>query len=163
MTTLINNYPDLNNGYSLSYSVGHFLRSLKPVRKNYSNTLNIMSQNSENTYCISAELFDSLSKINSFSKFKDNWNSYGALPFSKKVLDNSKKAILKLNYQPEIFPVADGSIQFEYDYNNSHLEIQIFDGHIETYITDADGNEKESSDFFCENRIKEMVDRFYGQ
>ena len=163
MTTLINNYSDLSKGYSLSYSVGSFFRPLKPVRKNYSNTFSLMSQNNENAYYISAELFDSFSKINSFAKFKENWNGYGASPFSKNVLDNAKKAILKLNYQPEIFPVADGSIQFEYDFNNSHMEMQIFEDYVETYITDADDNEKEFNDVFSVSRIKEIVDHFYEQ
>ena len=153
----------MTTNVSLSFSVGTFFKSLKPIRKNYFNTLSIMSQNNTNAYYISAELIDSLSKINSFVKFKENWNSYGASPYSKNVLDNAKKAILKLNYQPEIFPVADGSIQFEYDFNNSHLEMQIFEDRVEIYIADAAGNEKEFKDIFSVSRIKEMVDRFYGQ
>ena len=106
-------------------------------------------------------MFENLSKIDSFAKFQNNWNGYGAQPFSKTVLDNAKKTIMSLCYQPEICPVADGSIQFEYDRGKSHLEMQIFEDHIETYSVDDNGNEKEFTDVFDVKTIKELVDRFY--
>ncbi len=164
MTTLINNYQDQNKWY-LSLSSNRFFKSFKQAKKpslNVINTIeNTVSRKSEDASYINSESFESLSKIDSFAKFQNNWNSYGAQPFSKAVLDNAKKTIMSLCYQPEIFPVADGSIQFEYDRGESHLEMQIFEDHIETYSVDDNGNEKEFTDVFDVKTIKEMVDRFY--
>lgn len=165
MTTLINNYQDQNKWY-LSLSSNRFFKSLKQAKKPSFNVIitienTTTNRKNEDASYINSESFESLSKIDSFAKFQYNWNSYGAQPFSKAVLDNAKKTIMSLCYQPEIFPVADGSIQFEYDRGKSHLEMQIFEDHIESYSIDDNGNEKEFTDVFDVRIIKEMVDRFY--
>jgi len=73
-------------------------------------------------------LKNNLEKLNRFSKFKANWNGYGANPFSPQVIEKAKKLLESLEYQPKVFPVPNGNIQFEYEKDNgSYAEFEISD------------------------------------
>ena len=159
--TLVNN---TKKSYgSISYSFENVLSSLvHPFRKENENfiVVNITVQANNNYSSINTDALENLSLLDSFFKLAKNWNGYGADPLSEKAINNAKKAIVGLRLQPEIFPVADGSVQFEYDRNKSHLEIQIFDDHIET-LQEKNGLEEENNYAFDVNKIKEVVDLFY--
>ena len=70
-------------------------------------------------------LLDNIKKLNRFSSFKENWDGYGAEPLPEELIASAGELIKKLLIQPEIFPTADGTIQFEYEKENGdYLEFQ---------------------------------------
>lgn len=97
------------------------------------------------------------------SKLKDNWNENGASHFSKKIINTMKNLIKELPYQPEIFPTACRSIQFEYEKEDgSYLEFELFeDNKIKIFTLSKDDEEKteiEDLDFL---KVAKVVSEFY--
>lgn len=75
-----------------------------------------------------AEYSTNLEKLKLISKLKYNWDLYGAEPISKDLIDIMRNLIYGLKYQPEIFPTACNSIQFEYEKKNGdYLEFELVD------------------------------------
>lgn len=72
-----------------------------------------------------------LEKIKEINKFECNWNSYDAKKFDKKYLDYIKDIlnIIDEEFQPEIFPLANGYVQFEWNINDLYIEIEIYDNY----------------------------------
>ena len=71
---------------------------------------------------------ENLEKIQDISELKDDWNGNGASAFKDTLIQKMKYLILRLNVQPEIFPTARGSIQFEYEKETGeYLEFELFD------------------------------------
>lgn len=68
--------------------------------------------------------------------------------------------LLKLNRQPDIFPTANNSIQFEFKNKDDYLEIEIFDdqSHIEYYMKKG-GKEIEKSTVVQD--VIKVVNQFY--
>ena len=68
-------------------------------------------------------------KLNELSSLKDNWDSYGALAPSKQALIGTMQLINDLftgsTPSPDVFPVANGSIQLEWSMHNMDIEIEI--------------------------------------
>lgn len=76
---------------------------------------------------------DAIRKITELSKLPGNWDSYGAATINEKTIERAIdfildlmniKELLKLD-QPFVLPCPDGSIQFEWYYENKELEIEI--------------------------------------
>ena len=64
--------------------------------------------------------------IQSFSNLKHNWDSYGAVPISKKVINKAIQYLPHLsNDEWSVVPVCDGSIQFELSQDGFDIEILI--------------------------------------
>lgn len=75
------------------------------------------------------EMNKNLTAINNLRNFKDNWNGYNAKAFSSELCDFAELIIKKLGEenQPKLFPTGRGSIQLEYEKENSeYLEFEIF-------------------------------------
>lgn len=101
--------------------------------------------------------FDILSKI---LELKDNWNDNGAKKFSDKLIMKCYRVLVRLSVLPEIFPVADGSIQFEYEKKDgSYLEFDIFENEVSEFIIYPNGKEIERT--IEEDKIAEEVKIFY--
>lgn len=84
------------------------------------------------------KLWDAWMKLDNFHVYKKGWNGYDAEPFSDKLIYFVKNLISELDIIPEIFPVADGSIQLEYDQNGKYLEFQIYeDKHMTWYYREG--------------------------
>lgn len=54
-------------------------------------------------------------KLTKIEEMKENWNEYFSVPFSHEFASFIKEEIKKLEIQPQIFPIADGKLQLEYD------------------------------------------------
>ena len=82
-------------------------------------------------------------KLYDYSLFENNWNLYGAKPFSTKLLNLAWNKIRELEIQPEVFPTMCDSIQFEYEKENGdYLEFEIYEDRIEVFeIIDGDEDE----------------------
>lgn len=73
--------------------------------------------------------------LRSFLDLEYNWNDNGADPFSHNLISYAQSLVLDLIRQPDVFPTARQSIQFEYENeNNDYLEIEIFKDKMEIYI-----------------------------
>ena len=67
-------------------------------------------------------------KLEEISKLNNNWNKNGAKKFSDSIIENMKKVLMDLSVQPDIYPTANESIQFEYENNKGdYLEFELFE------------------------------------
>lgn len=85
---------------------------------------------------------DLLSEI---GQLQDNWNQYGSEKFKQELVFKCLRIIIHtdLIYQPEIFPTARQSIQFEYEPDDNHyLEIEIFEDKIKLYCRENENIRK---------------------
>jgi len=75
-----------------------------------------------------------LTKLHEYSQLEKNWDSEGAKPFAKKLINYAWEIIIKLDIQPEIFPTMRESIQLEYEKDNGdYLEFEIYEDRIEVF------------------------------
>ena len=111
-------------------------------------------------YTLSMKSMDNLKKLNKIAGLKDDWNLHGASSFSESLIEFCRNMLLKLNRQPDIFPTANDSIQFEFENNGDYLEIEIYDdlSRIEYYMKKG-GKEIEKSAFVQD--LIQVVDTFY--
>jgi hypothetical protein len=81
-------------------------------------------------------LKENVETLTEIGDFKDNWNQYGAKKFNDSLIIKCIKFVtkLELNYQPEIFPTAQNSIQFEFKPDIDHiLQFEFFINRISLY------------------------------
>lgn len=115
----------------------------------------------DSTVC-GEELEVSLERLKTFGEYKDNWNGYGAPAFSKTLLELTENILRNLDYQPEIFPIAGGAIQFEYDKpSGGYLEFEILENE-DVHCLMIDRNQNERTFNLAINDINEVVKHFYG-
>lgn len=101
-----------------------------------------------------------MEKLESFRHFQINWNGNGALPFIEGQIEKAKSILFNLPKQPEIFPTARQSVQFEYEKENGdYLEFEIFEDSISCLKIVA-GMETESH--IDESGIFSIVNNFYA-
>lgn len=99
-------------------------------------------------------------KLIGISQLETNWNENGAAKFSSGLIVKCYSILIGLPFLPEIFPVADGSIQFEYEKNDgSYLEFNIFENEISEFIVYPNGKEIEQTVGI--DKITEEVKKFY--
>ena len=123
----------------LSYSFDKPFITIKNslIRKDGENIISCemtQKQNSDNVLYLNNLVLENLTKLDKISDLKENWNEEGAPSISKDVIQKAKRAIIVLDIQPEIFPVADNSVQFEYSFNDSYLELQFYRNNIEVFV-----------------------------
>lgn len=108
-------------------------------------------------------LINAFKKLKTISDLKDDWNDNGAKHFENSLLVQCFSILSTLEeFPPEVFPVADGSIQFEYEKEDgSYLEFDIFENEISEYRVYPDG--KEIEQIVDKNKISEEVKDFYEQ
>lgn len=82
-------------------------------------------------------------KVYGFTELSDNWDSYGALCPTKNALLGACMLAYQLFEEktpvPDVFPTADGNIQFEWSCFNLDLEIEVIsDGKCFAHFEDLD-------------------------
>lgn len=105
---------------------------------------------------------ENFKKLNEFAEYPNDWNGYGATPFSKDLIDRIRQLLFDLPVQPEIFPTARSSIQLEYDVGENHIEIEVSSDDVNIMIMKGIGSFTHDSFPYDENAIREAVDRFYA-
>lgn len=81
-------------------------------------------------------LRENVEVLSEIGELQDNWNNYGAPKFNQSLIFKCLRIITSSNlkFQPEIFPTARQSIQFEYEPDDHHyFEIEIFIDRIKIY------------------------------
>ena len=105
-----------------------------------------------------------LVKLNQIAALKENWNENGAPAFNKQFIEEMKDILIALPIQPEVFPTANESIQFEYEKDNgSYLEFELFENGAMT-IYQEPNNDKENlknSPKIDVDKIIEVINSFY--
>lgn len=94
------------------------------------------------------KFYDAYKWLDDIANIKENWNGYGAHPFSAEHIEHVKSILDWLSGQnmecPIVNPTARNSIQIEWrvgeskhhDGEEKYLEIEVYaDGHIETFMT----------------------------
>lgn len=107
---------------------------------------------------------NNINTILSFKKFESNWNGNGAEPFSVAIIQKAFDFInsSELKFQPNVFPTARQSIQFEYEKSNgNYLEIEIFEDRFSAY-SEIDDKETEYESISFNETIK-LIDEFYSR
>lgn len=131
------------------------------------------NQNNNSSNNTNKELYDTyqqclnIRKINDISLLKENWNGYGAEPFSKETILISQYIINLLSKQPDIYPTGRDSIQMQYELpDNSYLEFEVFKDKIiylevpeRNYIL-ARTNTFSKSEIY---KLNSIVQNFYGE
>ena len=105
-------------------------------------------------------LLMNLEKLNRIASLEDGWDLYKATSFSNSLIEFCRNLLFKLNRQPNIFPTANGSIQFEFENNDDYLEIEVIDDLrcIEYYMKKG-GKEIEKSTVVQD--VIKVVNQFY--
>lgn len=138
-------------------STAELYLEIDSIKEEISNISDIYTQN----YQLQKKV-DNLNKLNSFKNFEPNWNGYKADSFNVELIDRVWNIINlpSLKFQPDIFPTARQSIQFEYEKSNgNYLEFEIFQNRITGFSIIAD----EETEFknLSESEMLRMIDDFY--
>lgn len=113
-------------------------------------------------YSLKKQNIDKLKVIKSMKK---NWNGNGAPAFSKKLTDKVSLILSELTIQPDMFPTALSTIQFEYDNSRKdHMEIEISDSDMaEVFIVKNNGEELYEKVKAEAGEINKRVEYFLGK
>lgn len=69
-----------------------------------------------------------LGAISELAQLKSNWDNNGAEAFSAQLIARCRNLVNTLTHQPDIFPTAQASIQFEWENEiGDYLEIELFE------------------------------------
>ena len=107
---------------------------------------------------------DNLEKLRRIASLKENWNGNGAPAIPPEVISKVEKLIHVLPIQPEIFPTAMRTIQFEFDNSrHDHMELEIgVSDKVELFIATYFGDETEEEILSDIETITKRVLQFYG-
>ena len=130
------------------------------AQPDFNSTYLFVFQSNDTTH-IGQELESNLEKLEQFKSLGFNWNGNKAEPFSESLLENAKSVLCTLKVQPEVFPTARKSIQFEYEKENGdYLEIEIFEDSAKFFQVIAEVESSGKLDF---SKIFSKVKEFFGQ
>lgn len=104
----------------------------------------------------------SIQKLDEIAKLGNNWNGYGAEPFSPRLIQEVRSILKFLRACPGVYPVAGGAIQLEFNNDGDYLEMEI-DGKypVTAYLVRKNGKEREIT-ISSIIQMKRVVDKFYG-
>ncbi|PHU34450.1 hypothetical protein [Pseudobutyrivibrio ruminis] len=136
----------------------------KLIKSLVAHPINVVSGNKTDykAFILTNDCIYNLKKLSDISRLETNWNGNGARKISKKLINEVQIIIEKIVKQPEIFPLPDGRIQFEYESNEGYMEINIGSKNkVEVSILK---NKKEKT-FLVQKSfgdIDKVVEEFYG-
>lgn len=113
-------------------------------------------------FIVDVDLIRSYRTIEEISCLCDNWNENNAQKFSSTLLERTRAIVETLKKQPEIFPTANESIQFEFEKNDGdYLEFELFeDGTVKKFFySDTNGV---TTEYITPDDVSEAVNKFYG-
>lgn len=130
----------------------------------FENRLHRLEKEDEELNNEKERLKNNIDLLSEIGQLQDNWNQYGSEKFKQELVFKCIKIIIHtdLIYQPEIFPTARQSIQFEYEPDDNHyLEIEIFEDKIKLYCRE-DENIRKIANLSIEETINE-INEFQSQ
>ncbi len=127
------------------------------------NIFNNLTVNEEQSDTMSIELTENLTILYEFLELQENWDGEGAKSFNKDFIDFLCGIIMDLKIQPDIFPLQDGKVVFEFgNVKNKYLEFSFdCDKHMDIYRKNSDGHRsKETNIAFSKDRFDQEVNWF---
>ena len=110
---------------------------------------------------------ENLKKLDEISHLEKNWNGHNADPIPLNVLENAFSLLKHLkDYEPNIFPTATDSIQFEwFNDNDAYLEVEVRADNTVALFSTKNGTTPETNVFYREipfdtNEIEDYVKQF---
>lgn len=105
-----------------------------------------------------------LRKLDQIARLEAGWNGNKAKAFEEQLISKVRRIITGLELQPELFPTACNSLQFEYEKEDgSYLEIEINSKNTwEVFQINSDGKETYFSIADNIEAIIKVVNSFYG-
>lgn len=101
--------------------------------------------------------------LNSFLNLEVDWDNEGALPLPTSIISKMRGIIFFLHHQPDIFPTARDSIQFEYEKDDGdYLEFELFEDRLKMFKMAPNGDTNTSFIPLDISTINKAVDEFYG-
>lgn len=105
---------------------------------------------------------DNTEKLSRISQLGNDWNGYGAMPIDVSIIKKVTELLPALAIQPQLFPTACDTIQFEYEKpNGDYLEFTVGNDMVSAYMMDPQGHE----DYYYHvdvNMINKLIRKFYG-
>ena len=103
-------------------------------------------------------------KLDTIASLQKGWNGNGAPAIPGEVIERVRMILKRLEIQPEIFPTALQTIQFEFDNTRrDHMEIEVgMEETAEVFIARYDGMESFEDIPVDADAINERVRAFYG-
>ncbi len=125
----------------------------------------VSDQQGINNILINNATIRNLNKIDEIKMLNDGWDGKNAAAFDNTLLDKIRSLVLSLDAQPEIFPLADGRIQLEYELEDgSYLEFHIdLTEESKVFMLDAQGKPSQATIKSCTESINQLVKKFYGR
>lgn len=116
------------------------------------------------SYLFGKDKITNLKRLSEIEKLPDNWNHNGAEKIPVSIIKFVRKLLMKLEFQPEIFPTACDALQLEWENNKEeYLEMEILEDTINVFQIQSDGDELQSTIELDSEVIKEMVRDFYDR
>ena len=73
----------------------------------------------------------------------ENWNGYDAEPFEPSFVAYCRTIFSQLISEPEVFPTARNSIQFEFENDEVYLEFEVFSDCVDIFVMKNGKSEKD--------------------
>ena len=102
-------------------------------------------------------------RLDIIASLEDNWNNNGASKIPQDIINTLKDNLNNFIIQPDIFPTACDSIQFEYEKDNGdYLEFELFGNSVLKIFTMlSDSSETTEKITFDINEINNRIKEFY--
>ena len=154
---------EISNRFYSEYS-NKIRKTAYNINDNVSDTFKkIVITFSQGSDFMDVRTLQNLKKLEYFKEMSYNWNDNGAEPFSQSLIEKCKDLLNILPKQPEIFPTAAKSIQFEYDNDNGdYLEFNVYDEHIEIFQIINDEESESVLNIRQKSNLQKIVSDFYG-
>lgn len=109
-------------------------------------------------------LEENITTLREISLLEEGWDGYDARKINEKVIKKLEQILPSLFEQPDIFPLVNGNIQFEYEKENGeYLEFETLnDKKIKIFTLDSQENEDTKFISFDLEEILNEVKTFYG-
>lgn len=80
-----------------------------------------------------AKLERNLRRLQEFAAALSNWNGYGAMAFSRKLIAATSQILLDLGGLPQPFvsPLTDNGVQLDWVIGDRELEVEIYEDHFD--------------------------------
>lgn len=108
------------------------------------------------------EVNRSVEKLRSFEKYPPDWDGYGASAFSHDFIESAIAIVKGLPVQPEIYPLSDGRVQFEYSKKTGeYLEFEL-NTNLTTNVFCIKSDSSENEFIDTSDSLPRIVSEFYG-
>lgn len=128
-----------------AYRNSHETYIIPAINSQKNKAVKYSSSNKDDVYTIDDSKVAVLRKIDRIKHLTNNWNGYGAKPFDDEVIKKAENMAVLLSYTPEVYPTANGTLQFEYHKSDgAYLEFEVSENNaVPVYIENKEGSEKE--------------------